>query len=276
MIRALKSQPLAQRVAELFRPADYQFRVGARRGDVSAFFAPTEQHELLLAERRRWLGSMPARYARCTPRGLPVLQAFHALASAWPHTGAADVDCRALGTVLEPDFLLLARDSEGEFRLEAGALCFPTAWALEDKLGETVDWIHGPVPGLNAAIGPAISRVLAGLADHGPLERLNWGLAATPELNLHPALARPRPPADCTLETIWLRIEHQLLAPLPTPEGGGILFAIRMELVPLHEVLTSDEIRRDFARTLATMPADVAAYKGLAEARPRLLRLCAG
>ena len=258
-------------LAALFSPTAYRFRVGVRPGDGSAFFAPTAGHDAILAERRRWLGEDPRHYAQVTEAGRPLLEAFHHQVSTWAHAGEPAADCSALGAVLEPDFLLLAVDPAGDFRLQGGALCFPTSWALEEKLGATVEWIHGVVPGLNTALGPAITRVLSGLAERGPLERLNWGLAATAERNLHPALARPRLQADCVPESVWLRVEHQLLAPLAVPGSSGVLFALRIELVPLTTVLADPGTRHGFARALATMPDDVAAYKGLAAARSRLL-----
>ncbi|MEY4090242.1 MAG: hypothetical protein RJB55_2513, partial [Verrucomicrobiota bacterium] len=45
-------------------------------------------------------------------------------------------------------------------------LCFPTSWSLEEKIGRGLEEIHGPVPGLNAALGPSIHQVLG---RHTPL-----------------------------------------------------------------------------------------------------------
>jgi hypothetical protein len=260
---------------ELFPGEDFRFRVGVRRGDLEAFFRPTAAGAAILAERRRWLASDPERYAALAPEGGPLLASFHALASGWPHAAGSAVDCCALGGALEPDFLLLAADAAGEFRLHGGALCFPTGWALEEKLGRTVDEIHGVVPGLNAALAPAIGRLLARLAVGESWARVNWGLAATPELNLHPALARPRLAAECGLDEVWLRVEHQILAALPPPAVRGVVFAIRLEITPLRAVLDDPVARRGFAQALATMDDAVAAYKGLAAARPRLLACAA-
>jgi len=258
-------------IRELFPEEDYRFRVGVRRGDLEAFFRPSAGSAAILAERRHWLGTEPVRHAALTDAGRPLLAAFHALASRWAHAAGCAEDCRALGAALEPDFLLLAPDAAGEYRLEGGALCFPTGWALEEKIGHTVEFIHGVVPGLNAALGPAIGRLLARLGAADTWERVNWGLAATSERNLHPALARPRLTAESRPADVWLRVERQVLAGLPPPAAGGVLFAIRIELIPLQAVLDDAPARRGLAHALATMDAAVATYKGLAEVRPRLL-----
>lgn len=261
----------AETFRELFPDSDYRFRPSVRRGDTAQFFAPGHDHADILRERRQWLAETPRRYARLTASGGPLLAAFHALASTWDQPARLHHDCVALASALEPDFLLLARDAHGVFRLEGGGLCFPTGWDLGQKLGGTLESIHGIVPGLNAALGLAIARLLDSVAEGATWERTNWGLAATAERNLHPALARPRLGPDCEPCAVWLRVERQLLAPLPVGPGVGVLFAIRVELTPLPDVLADSTTRRGFARALSTMPDDVAHYKGLLEARPRLL-----
>ena len=55
----------------------------------------------------------------------------------------------------------------------------------------------------------------------------------------------------------------------------GIVFGIRIALHPLNTLLADPSLRAGFHRALRTMPADLAAYKGLAEARARLLELSA-
>ena len=66
-------------------------------------------------------------------------------------------------------------------------------------------------------------------------------------------------------------MEHQLLTALP--QSGAILFGIRLALHPIEEVLVDADLRTRLHRALETMPDAVAAYKGLAESRPELLRL---
>ncbi|MES1166778.1 MAG: heme-dependent oxidative N-demethylase subunit alpha family protein, partial [Pseudomonadota bacterium] len=157
-------------------------------------------------------------------------------------------------------------------RLRAGAVCFPSSWALTEKTGLTLDEIHGVVPGLNPALAPAIGQFLGKLRPGAPFERANWGLAATPELNLHPALARPRLGALDVPRT-WVRVEYQILAALP--QTSGILFGIHIRNVPLAEILADPALRAGLHRALATMPDALAAYKGLTPVRADLIRLSA-
>ncbi|MCC5022669.1 MAG: DUF3445 domain-containing protein [Candidatus Synoicihabitans palmerolidicus] len=150
-------------------------------------------------------------------------------------------------------------------------MVFPSWWSLPEKVGRTLPETHGIVPGLNAAIGPVIDRLLNRLKPGTAAERSHWGMAGTQKLNLHPALGWPRLRFGHEVDAIWLRIEHQILASLP--RTGAILFGIRLETFPLKDVLADKEAKLRFHRALTTMPGEMVAYKGLAEVWPTLQRL---
>lgn len=265
-------------LAELFPDGDYRFHLTLRRTEPREFFAPRDASGTLLAERARWLAADPERYAAMLPEGEPLRWEFGALASAWTESGAAggevapavdaDTPIAALGGKFEPDLLFLSRDAAGDFRLRGGALCFPTGWALEEKIGHTLDAIHGVVPGLNPALGASIQQFLSRLKPGVAYLRDNWGIAATAELNLHPVrgIAAPDVPFDPT--KLWLRVEHQALVQLP--ETRGILFGIRIAIHRLDTV-SADPAWPNFRRAIATMPAELAVYKRIDRIRSHLL-----
>jgi hypothetical protein len=271
---------MTHRLEELFPDEDYRFHLTLRRVDPAEFFASPDPE--LLRQRRHWLGADPDRYSAFRPPGLPLLNEWEGLAAGWnpglPTLPRFDGDPRArlagLSAALAPDVLLLARGSEGTFTLVAGAVCFPSSWSLEEKMGRGLEEIHVPVPGLNAGMGPTITQFLARMRPGIGYGRANWGLAATPELNLHPALGRPRLDGTFDRERTWLRIEDQLLITLPS--SGGLLFGIAIRVYPLDGVLRDPVVRRGFARALQSMPDDLAAYKGLAGIRAALIAAATG
>lgn len=246
-------------LADLFPDSDYRFHLTLRRGEPRDFFAPRDPTGREIAERARWIAEAPARYAALTPEGKPLLAEFAGWCAEWGLTRNNTVD--TLGAVLEPDFLLLSPDERGVFRLRGGALCFPTGWALEEKLGHTLDFIHGVVPGLNAALGLPIQQFLTRLKPGLAFHRDNWGLAATDELNLHPARGLPPPDLPIAPDRLWLRVEHQALVALP--QSGGVLFGIRIALHRLDEVMRNPLAAAGLRRALVTMPPELAAYKRL-------------
>lgn len=265
--------PADRRLDELFPAEDHRFHLTLRRAGLRDFFAPTAEGPCLLERRREWLRADPRKYRALRPEGGEVAAEWAVLVRSWGF--AAGTTCAELGAALEPDFLLLVPDAAGEFRLAGGALVFPTSWALEDKLGRTMDEIHGPVPGLNLSLGPPIRQFLARLKPGGVgYARANWGLAATAELNLHPSRARPALVPGIDPAGVWLRVEHQILAKLA--ETGGVVFGIRIALHPLAEVLQDPKVRPGFHRALRTMPQELAAYKGLGPVQDELVALSAG
>lgn len=262
------------KLGELFPDEDYRFALRFTRGEPAPFFAASIRHMSIVAQRRHWLRQEPAKYSALLPEGVPLLFETAELAHEWngflPPAGNRPLaTCHALGGFWEADFLLLNRTLEGRIRLYGGCLCFPSSWRLTDKLGETIEFIHEPVPGLNESIGPGIHKFLAGLKPGTASFRANWGLAHSPELNHHPDRQLPRLSAGVPLEEVWLRVERQALVALP--KTGGILFGICVENHPLGELRAEAEAAARFCRALETMPEDMARYKGIADARAGII-----
>src|SRR4051794_4710427 len=143
-------------LAELFPQEPYQFRLGLRRGEPGEYFRPRTENAAAIAERRRWLAGDAAAYLAVLPEGEAVVDETRALFDDWglvrqlPFAAGAEDRLRALSQQFDPDLVLLAPAETGEMRVVGGALCFPTAWRLSDKLGQAMSFVHGPVPGLNA------------------------------------------------------------------------------------------------------------------------------
>jgi hypothetical protein len=250
-------------LGDLFPDGDYRHHLTLRRGDPRDFFRSRDPTGRVLAERMRWLEAEPQRYAALTAEGEPLLAEFAGLCAGWGVTRSATV--HGLGAAVEPDFLLLSPDASGAFRLRGGALCFPTGWALEEKLGQTLDFIHGVVPGLNSALASPIQQFLNRLKPGVAFHRDNWGLTASDELNLHPARGVPAPDLPTSPERLWLRVEHQVLVALP--ESGGIVFGLRIALHRLDTLVGDGVAAAGLRRALTSMSPEMAAYKRLDRVR---------
>ncbi|MSU65293.1 MAG: DUF3445 domain-containing protein [Opitutus sp.] len=265
--------------AHLFPAGDYRFHLTLRRGEPADFFRPQDASGGLLAERRRWLENEPARHAALLPEGTSLLDEFCAMARDWARPAGAFSAAQGerwrptiheLGAALEPDLLLLSPDADGRFRLRGGTVCFASGWALTEKMGQTVDFIHDVVPGLNATLASPIHQFLSRMKPGIAFLRDNWGLAATDARNLHPALGLPAPAPPVALDRLWLRVEEQALVALP--QTAGIAFGIRIALCRL-DVLAREPAGEGLRRALATMPPEMAAYKRLEGIRADLIKL---
>ena len=247
--------------------------MGLRRGDAAEFLAPGESATAVQAERARWLATDPHVYAALTPEAEPCLAETVRLARTWgvmiDTTLLPWEQLLSLGRTWEADVLWLVADEAGTHRVAGGVACFPSSWAIRDKLGRTLSETHRPVPGLNAALDRQIETFLGKLVPGEAWLRENAGYSRSPDRNQHPD--RPHQPLDETvsLDEVWIRLEHQMLVKLPL--SRSLLFGIRVEVVPLRQALESPQVAADLSRLLMTMSPGAAGYKGLTAARDAIV-----
>lgn len=256
--------------------------MGLRPADPASYFAPRDPAGEVLRERARWLTEEPEKYAMLLPEATECLSETIDLANRWNAANGAPIVCaapnadsavrlQALGRAWEADVVWLVPRADGEFHVVGGIVCFPSSWALTDKLGLPMRDVHEPVPGLNAALGGQIERFLAKLASGAAWSRENWSLSRSDERNQHTSRPRAALDADTPLDEVRIRLEHQLLMRLPS--SGAVLFGIRIELVPLTELKRDPAAATRFARILRTMAPEAGAYKNFAAARVHLAEL---
>lgn len=153
-------------------------------------------------------------------------------------------------------------------------VCVPSHWAPEEKLGRPFAAVHAPVAdnqALLAAAGPLVRMVTSGER----FERFVWTVTPSGRHDQHPGRhARTPWPQDTDparfAAQCWLRSERQTFFPVPGAPGQAV-FTIRVLLQPLTEAAHRPQDAQRLHDALASMSDAVLAYKGLADARPRLL-----
>ena len=267
---------------EILADKDFGLRMRFHKNRISSFYEPTASHQAVIAERKKWIQANPERHLALLDPAIDLLDETIALAiseQTLPEEYHPDTffqlapiqRAKRLGELWEADYLLLKPDQDGVFRLYAGCLCFPSHWALNDKIGRSMAEIHAPVPGLNEALGKQIDGFLKRIKPGISWERENWGLSRSPELNLHPERTLPRLDETVSLEQVWFRLEQQSLVSLP--HSGGILFGIKIVQFRMAEIMTETAPRQGMIRALETMPEPMAEYKDIASSRQHLVKL---
>ena len=253
----------------LFSASGFRWQIGLRPGDAPAFFAATPEHREILKTRAELLDESPADYAALLEAGCPLLEETARFAAdAGALSSAEGHSIESLGRALEPDFVLLRPSAEG-LLVVGGVVCFPSSWALPEKLGRALHETHAPVPGLNSQLGERIRTALDRLPPGGAWARENWGLARDGDRNHHPKRARRSLDASIGPGDVWLRIERQILYHLP--QTGGLLFGIRLEIMRWEQLAQIEDAMHAFRGGLETMSDEIAAYKGLLTARETIL-----
>ena len=196
--------------------------------------------------------------------------------------GAADIgDClRALPAAWRSTALLALAFAE-DFAVIDGAsgripwlaVCLPSHWAPEDKVGKHFAQVHAPVADNHTLIAASdhLARLVTG---DERWERFVWTVTRHPDLSQHPrrSAAMPWPmhaDADALASQAYFRTERQTFIPLPA--HAQAIFTIHVESRPLADAIGTPAQARQLHDALATMSAAVLAYRGLSDARERLL-----
>lgn len=246
----------------LFRGDRFRFEFGIRPADRD-WFRLDGGNRSTLRDRRPLLERQPDRHLPWSGSADPVFEELVDLFGATPGIrvpGGAREQAKALAGLWEPDFVLMRRE-DSVFRMVGACVCDPSWWDPGSKLGKPIEEIHAPVPTLNETLGDRIRTFLERLPVGVTLVRENWGLAAVPDRNLHPALDRPRLGPESRAATTWLRVEHQAFRALPST--GGVAFLIALTVHPVAELMRDPDLARAVRGHLESMPPEIARYKGL-------------
>lgn len=161
---------------------------------------------------------------------------------------------------VQEDWCVLS--SQSPVRLMAGSVCFPSRWALSDKIGKDSEGIHGPVPKFKENIGKPTMNFLEKITVDRPMWRINWTLHDSDTLfcpGPHPG--RQDLNLENVLEHTYLRMERQTLRRLP--KTGAVIFTIRTYLEPMFDVIADPERRRLLGEAVRSLSDEMAEYKGM-------------
>jgi hypothetical protein len=200
-------------------------------------------------------------------------------------TGDGDPAIGALLADLSPTLrpsALLSLAFEEDFAVIDGAtatipwlaVCLPSRWAPEEKIGRHFAEVHAPVADseMLVAASASLARLVTG---DERWERFVWTISADPHLHQHPARAGGEWPAaseadaDGLVAVATFRSERQTF--IPIAGRGQAIFTIHVESVPLAAVVTSADAARRLHDAIASMSPAVLAYRRLEVARDRLL-----
>lgn len=181
-----------------------------------------------------------------------------ALAQLPPASRALD----ALRFAVSEDLVVLRRDGGAAYL----AVAAPSGWDPSERLGASFAALHERVPE-NDLLLRAAERMVDAMLGKGPFVRYVWTLSGDDSLSRHPTRS-PAAPLPIHPQRWWWRAERQTT--LPVPEAGAALFAIRVLLAPLSEVLAGPSRRERLSAALSTMSDELLRYKGFTLPRAEL------
>ncbi len=232
--------------------------------------------------------------------GDEVARCLHGLPAAWRLAGL-------LSLAFVEDFALVEGHSG---TIPWLAVCLPSHWAPEDKVGLPFAAVHAPVADnqrvLRAADG--LMRMLTGSGGSssdetrdetsdetiektgnktgaktvddlnpdskpGRWERFVWNVTDQPRLNAHPAHSAGTRWAQTSVDQAWWRTERQTFIPVPhlPSRQAQAIFTIHVQVQPLVDALTTPAQAQRLHDAIESMPPAVLAYRGLQAVRAPLL-----
>ena len=160
-----------------------------------------------------------------------------------------------IASIIGEDLVVLSRE-DGEWKIVAGAVLFPSRWKLSEKIGKGMDAVHIPVPGFATSLAPFMTATFDKISADRAVWRKNWSLHSTSDLHQPTSIH-----AQVNPEDYWWRTERQTLTRSRT--GDFLYFTIRNRAEPLSWIKVDQESAVLFAETLASFSSDTIEYKGL-------------
>lgn len=163
------------------------------------------------------------------------------------------------------------------------AVCLPSHWVPEEKIGLPFAAVHAPVADNRAllAAGAHLARLVTGPERW---ERFVWTITPESALDNHPVRVplKAWPRSDLVdarglVAHAFFRTERQTFIPLHDMRQA--LFTIQVDVLPLQQVLADPAHAARLHDAVRSMSDAVLVYRGLAPARERLLSWmaqCAG
>lgn len=153
------------------------------------------------------------------------------------------------------------------------AVCLPSHWAPETKVGRHFTEVHAPVAD-NALLIAAADPLVRLVTGNERWERFVWTFSAGSRLDAHPRRAEPSTwPEHCSGDELasrtYLRTERQTFIPVPGLRQA--VFTIHVEVQPLMEAVGTGEAAARLHAALASMSPAVLAYRRLTAVREPLL-----
>lgn len=155
------------------------------------------------------------------------------------------------------------------------AVCLPSHWAPETKVGRHFTEVHAPVAD-NQMLVTASAHLAHLVTGTQRWERHVWTITRHPRLHAHPAhldgadwpLNAQADPAQIAALS-YFRTERQTF--IPAPDLRLAMFTIHVNVQPLAKALANAVQAQQLHDAVASMSPAVLAYRGLTPVRDRLL-----
>jgi len=203
---------------------------------------------------------------------------------------------------VQEDLALMIEGTDGKYYFQAGAICVPGFWRMQDKIGLSLDEIHtsGEVPHYEEKLRMSMDRFFQRLTvdkpvtrnnyffqvikpasnKNGPIvsksegtleddaiesidpEELSWSISSNGPEDAFSHTHRVHMSRPATVTPATIRLRSERQTLRRLPRSGAIVFTIRTYLTPMEDLGREPGVPGRLASAMRGWSRDVGVYKG--------------
>ncbi|KAJ5195484.1 Protein of unknown function DUF3445 [Penicillium cinerascens] len=174
--------------------------------------------------------------------------------------------------LVQDDLVIMVKNDDGEYHLDAAAVCLPGFWRLKEKFRMSLDTLHfeAGVPHYAAKLQKAMNKFFQKLTPDKPVERnnffiqlddgLHWSHRMGEQSGSEVASGATANSKGLSVQEIHFRSERQTLRRLP--RSKVIVFTIRTYFEPVTKLAQEPHVPGRLAEAFRSWDETVSFYKG--------------
>ncbi|GAD98856.1 hypothetical protein NECHADRAFT_46017 [Paecilomyces variotii No. 5] len=192
----------------------------------------------------------------------------------WPASTPTDALATA-AKLIQDDIILMVENDDGQYHLDAGAVCLPGFWRLKEKFRMSLDTLHleAGVPHYEQKLQKAMNRFFKNITPEKPVTRNNYFIQLDDGLHWSHRMGKQdgdevaswatSDSSNLTIEELHFRSERQTLRRLP--RSKALLFTVRTYFEPITTVAKEPHVPGRLAEAIRSWDDVVSTYKGKAK-----------
>ncbi|KAH6969237.1 hypothetical protein DER45DRAFT_497425 [Fusarium avenaceum] len=174
--------------------------------------------------------------------------------------------------LVQDDLVIMVEEEDGEYHLDAGAVCLPGFWRLSEKFRMSLDTLHieAKVPHYQAKLQKSMNRFFKGMLPEKAVVRnnffiqlddgLHWSHRMGDQSSNEVASWESANNKGLTIEDLYFRSERQSLRRLP--RSKALLFTIRTYFEPITTIAQEPHVPGRLAEAIDNWDDEHSTYKG--------------
>ncbi|KAG5665540.1 hypothetical protein KAF25_009665 [Fusarium avenaceum] len=174
--------------------------------------------------------------------------------------------------LVQDDLVIMVEEEDGEYHLDAGAVCLPGFWRLSEKFRMSLDTLHieAKVPHYQAKLQKSMNRFFKGMLPEKAVVRnnffiqlddgLHWSHRMGDQSSNEVASWETANNEGLTIDDLYFRSERQSLRRLP--RSKALLFTVRTYFEPITTIAQEPHVPGRLAEAIDNWDEEHSTYKG--------------